>query len=99
MNGARAEHYAKTSSAPAINITTMMGMSHHFLRTLGNAQDSENRKIVQTPHHDRQIAADMALRRSRAMMQRVTAKQVYRQPYRYDHREIQDRPKYPRRDE
>src|ERR1035437_205217 len=40
MNGASAEPCAKTSSRPTIIRTTMIGRSHHFLRTFMNSQSS-----------------------------------------------------------
>src|SRR5687768_8471304 len=43
MNGARTEPCANTSNAPTSAMTTTIGRSHHFFRTLRNSQNSAAR--------------------------------------------------------
>ncbi len=43
MNGANADPWANTKSAPINTMTIMIGRSHHFFLTLRNAQNSRAR--------------------------------------------------------
>src|SRR5687768_2784289 len=59
MNGASADPWAKTSREPTSSITTMIGSSHHFLRSFMKAQSSASRLMF--PFSE--LASEVALAR------------------------------------